>query len=505
MGLALSRVAFLLSALVILTFFSSQGWQSWDLEHRPLIPEGMPVLVDDDLRFEDGPAAPRPAAVVNRWLRELPASGAPAPSSWEYYARAVKEWAEFLSEHGVGLFESRERLKSGLSRYAEHRAAGPVKARFAATTWGQHMSILSLFYRWAIAEGYALAEPFTYRSARALFAGTGREVRVNLAVRRTPKPHVTIKYLEPDFTDLFRKGLRGLAPDGSEDSGFAGREMARNAAIGDLALSTGLRLQEFTHLLPWEIPALPPSPTVVPIPFPVPAGIAKGRKYRTTWTSYEALAGLHDYLQLDRAATTAGSGWRPPRRWGEPLEVTEPDTRGGRVNGVRRPWASLTPAERRRLIAPEGGSCLLAVKSGGGPFTAWATVFERTSDRIRARFEPRFPHVNPHRLRHSFSMRILEYLVTGHYRQAARLVEDTDADAALVFYLSKADPLLILRDLLGHSSVLTTEKYLRRLDTTRIYRQAYEGAGATAGLTDNAQAEHEAADEFADDPRDGDA
>jgi len=57
-------------------------------------------------------------------------------------------------------------------------------------------------------------------------------------------------------------------------------------------------------------------------------------------------------------------------------------------------------------------------------------------------------------------MRTLEYLVTGHYRQAAKLVKDTDADAALVFYLSKADPLLVLRDLLGHSTVLTTEKYL---------------------------------------------
>ena len=62
------------------------------------------------------------------------------------------------------------------------------------------------------------------------------------------------------------------------------------------------------------------------------------------------------------------------------------------------------------------------------------------------------------------------------------MVAGTDADAALVFYLSKADPLLVLRDLLGHSTVLTTEKYLRRLDTTRIYRQAYEGAGAAAGL-----------------------
>ncbi len=71
-----------------------------------------------------------------------------------------------------------------------------------------------------------------------------------------------------------------------------------------------------------------------------------------------------------------------------------------------------------------------------------------------------------------------------------------------MFYLAKADPLLVLRDLLGHSTVLTTEKYLRRLDTTRIYRQAYEGAGAAAG---DPGAEREAAEEFNGDPCDGGA
>jgi hypothetical protein len=96
-------------------------------------------------------------------------------------------------------------------------------------------------------------------------------------------------------------------------------------------------------------------------------------------------------------------------------------------------------------------------------------------------------------------MRTLEYLVTGHYRQAAKLVADTDTDAALAFYLSKADPLLVLRDLLGHSSVLTTEKYLRRLDTTRIYREAYERAGIADGLLTQTQVDREADAEFADD------
>jgi hypothetical protein len=86
----------------ILSFFSSQGWESWDVGHRPLIHE-KPVLVDDDLRFEDGPGAPRPTVVVNRWLRELPASGAPPPNTWEVYARAVKEWIEFLAARRGGV------------------------------------------------------------------------------------------------------------------------------------------------------------------------------------------------------------------------------------------------------------------------------------------------------------------------------------------------------------------------------------------------------------------
>ena len=110
----------------------------------------------------------------------------------------------------------------------------------------------------------------------------------------------------------------------------------------------------------------------MPVPFPVPAGVTKGHKFRTTWVSYDALAEVHRYLELDRAAAADGSSWRPSAQWGEPLLVTDPDERGGRVNGVRRRWETLTPGERRRPVAPGGGSRLLAVKNGAS-FTAWTT------------------------------------------------------------------------------------------------------------------------------------
>jgi hypothetical protein len=55
---------------VILHSFSSVGWEGLGLSGRPLIRDAMPVLIDDDLCFEDADG-PRPTVAMNRWLREL--------------------------------------------------------------------------------------------------------------------------------------------------------------------------------------------------------------------------------------------------------------------------------------------------------------------------------------------------------------------------------------------------------------------------------------------------
>ncbi|MGH3121227.1 MAG: hypothetical protein ACRDND_09430, partial [Streptosporangiaceae bacterium] len=420
------------------------------------------------------------------------------------YGRVLRDWLTFCDERGVSVFGVREQLKAVLSAYAAHRASGPEKTRFAATTWNQHMSVLSSFYAWAQAEGHGGAVPFSYAQARAHYNGQTRVVRANLAMRRVPRPHVSIKYLEAGFAAMFLSALAGLTPDGSADTGYRGRELTRNTAVASLALASGLRRQEFSYLLSFEVPACPPAshPDGLPILLAVPEGITKGRKFRTTWVDAGTLATVHGYLALDRAASTLGSTWRPPASWGEPLMVTEAGPDGGRVNGRKVKWAALLPAQRRRLVDERGGSCLLAVRGDGGPFTAWDTVFTRASERIRSCFEPRFPHVFCHKLRHSFAMATLEKLVAGFYAQVAGLAitgGDAGPDAALALYLAKSDPLMVLRDLLGHSSALTTEAYLRRLDTTRIYRDAYEQALAGAPAAERKAAGAEATAEFTDD------
>lgn len=89
--------------LVLLHYFNPAGSDEWDLRGRPLIRSGMPMLIDEDLRFADEHGS-RPATVINRWLRELPVSGAPSPRTWRTYAQVLKAWVEFVDVRGFEVF-----------------------------------------------------------------------------------------------------------------------------------------------------------------------------------------------------------------------------------------------------------------------------------------------------------------------------------------------------------------------------------------------------------------
>jgi hypothetical protein len=170
------------------------------------------------------------------------------------------------------------------------------------------------------------------------------------------------------WTCFLEVGLAGMLPGGGDDPGFRGREPARNAAVGHLAAASGLRAQEFSHLLVWELPP-PPTDTSLPVvPLAVPGVIAKGGKARSTWVSPQALRQVDSYLKLERPLAVAASRWRPA---GEALMVTEADRLGGRVNGERVSWEKLRLDERRRLVAPDGGAAMWALTAGGAPVSDW--------------------------------------------------------------------------------------------------------------------------------------
>lgn len=144
-------------------------------------------------------------------------------------------------------------------------------------------------------------------------------------------------------------------------------------------------------------------------------------------------------------------------------------TGGGTSSPQPNDAVSSPPAE----VAPCSPCSRTAPPSWTGPLCCDAPQpASATGSILRSR-------TSPHMTRHTFAMTTLERLVRGYYQRAAQLVVDTDGDNAMALYLTKADPLLVLRDLMGHASVATTQAYLHLLDTQRIFREAYEETSPT--------------------------
>jgi site-specific recombinase XerD len=367
------------------------------------------------------------------------------------------EWARFLRARGVeplaatadevAAFYSAQRLDRG--------GAGVGRA-----TWNRKVAALESFYRWAIDRGLITSSPFVYREAWARGGdGVVRSVRRNLAKERAGRPHATLRWLESDRLAFFlRVGLGGLLPDGSEDPAFVGRNAARNRAFGELLAASGLRAQEASFLLVHELQAAA-GPRDRLVALNVPAAIAKGGVARRTIVSTAALRMIESYVRLERSA--GRGGWSPTGG----LRVDEASADGGRVEGRLVRWATIDVHARARLIE-NGVAVTWALSAAGGPMVDWSGVFARATERCRA-FEPGFPRVTPHTLRHTFAVHTLRRLVSQTVRRV-REQEDDPALDVLAGYWRVHDPLLALRDLLGHASVTTTQVYLHAIDPTRL-------------------------------------
>ena len=257
--------------------------------------------------------------------------------------------------------------------------------------------------------------------------------------------------------------MLGLRPDGTPCQHFGGRNGARNAAFADLLWGSGVRVQEASHLLVFELPELPVGSPVF-VDFPLPPSICKGRVGRTAWLPLGVLRRLHRYVTFERGVIAARSRWYPR----DPIMVTDVGVKGGRVEGKRVRWGQLGPADRRRLVMEDGGSPLLMLTSRGSPMTDWEEVF--TAARVRcASFDSSFPaNVHPHMLRHSFAVHALAWLQREAARIAIKNLKAGDT-GILAQYQKTLDPLIALRDLLGHSSVSTTQVYLQLKDASRLW------------------------------------
>ena len=250
--------------------------------------------------------------------------------------------------------------------------------------------------QWAQQEGFASAGPFSYSTGRRIADGAVWTHRRNHAKLRPAKRHAQIKYLERDFAELFLRALAGLTPDGSPDEAYRGRELGRNAAVGRLALASRVAA---ARSLPtcWSTRSRRCRP-----------GGARCR-WRSRWDRARPRAASparpgSTTTPWSRSGTTCawnarsrrGAAGGSRRRGGRAAAGARPGL-GGRPRGSPGCAARGDPDPGRSGCAGCPGRRGVPARAGLHPVPVLRLGHgvRRTSQRIRRRFEPRFPIREP--------------------------------------------------------------------------------------------------------------
>jgi hypothetical protein len=152
---------------------------------------------------------------------------------------------------------------------------------------------------------------------------------------------------------LRQVGLLGLLPDGRGDPAFRGHGRLRNAAVAELAITTGMRLREFSTLLDIEVgpPRRDGSPGEVRLEATAKYGLA-----RTVRILHPVLRQIDLYRRTERAAAIRRAAPTLERHRAELFVVGEVDARRmrvtGRLDGRVRTFdiARMDAALRRRAV-----------------------------------------------------------------------------------------------------------------------------------------------------------
>ncbi|GAA2255217.1 hypothetical protein GCM10010402_08110 [Actinomadura luteofluorescens] len=444
------------------------------LNYRSL-PDGMPVLLDEQML---------PVEPVCGWFRAL-AFENKQPETMRAYAYIVRRLVAFLAERGTDLPSATEADLIAYRRARTELEDCPVDEG----TWDREGVVIDRIYSYLLDQGLVERRPF-----RMVGSGPRRRSSLRSGVRREMQVrHMTVEqYLF--FRDV---GLGGQLPDGSVNEGFRGRAPHRNRAALELALLTGMRLQEWSTLL---LPEL--GVGVRRRGDPAEFELQKCAKYelaRDVYVPPAALAMVENYLLLERPESVEASAASLARRRSELFVVNAINHEQGRLHGVfegrRRSFrvSAMDPALRRVTVAEsEQGLESLAVFVGHGGLmlgpSRWDQIrtdaWRRMRDYADHPVAPMLP-MRPwrfHDARHTFALQLLKYL------QRTRVQREVERDrargmATLGEHIS-LNPVLTVQRRLGHLRTSSTYTYLRYLEDPMNYvDKAFAGWGEHDGAT----------------------
>ncbi|WP_292775217.1 MULTISPECIES: tyrosine-type recombinase/integrase [Microbacterium] len=421
------------------------------------LPEGLPILLDDRWR------------PVEPWLTYFRVVGATTDrSTIRNYGYDAHRFASYLDSRGTDVVHANTEDIRAYREWRLRESSRPI----SPSTWRREVVVIRGIFQLLTQTGVLQREPW-------ITIG-----RTSVLSHRW--------YSEPDIRPLTRSqwetfrdiGLSGRDAKGSLDPSWRGQTPLRSRAGAELAITTGMRVSEFSTLLDAELP----TAAVVGASVLLEA-CAKYQKRRRVSVPVSTLRTVDLYRQTERrsiARRSAASLWN---RRSELFVVDEVDAAAGMVrgrkDGRRSTWRMhLLPPQLRRIAVRERDGGLealgLFLGRGGLPISlrAWHASFEaatqRTLDLAPEQLGGRRARITPHDLRHTFAVIMLRGLMDVALARESDRRAGAIGPATLSEHIS-INPRLTVQRLLGHSNPATTMIYLRFIeDTDALVQNVFE-------------------------------
>lgn len=277
-----------------------------ELFERRRLPRGTPVLLDDTMR---------PVEPLTSWFRAMGLAGRDAKTMRAYAYTALMLF-NFLAARGRDLASASEADLLEFRLWRREQAEVTV----GQAAWDRDAAAVGQLYDFLVQSSHILGRPWRPAGrSSSLGSGVSRDLRVR---------HMELEQY------LFCRdvGFGGLRPDASLDGAFRGWWPHRNRAACELALMTGMRLQEWSTLLLPELGLTAgPKPATVDVDL---AACAKYRRPRSAYVPLGAMALLDPYLLLERPRIVAGVQRALRRRSRELFVIQRLEADGARARGV---------------------------------------------------------------------------------------------------------------------------------------------------------------------------
>ncbi|MFE3181868.1 tyrosine-type recombinase/integrase [Streptomyces violascens] len=412
------------------------------------LPAGTPVLLDD---------AMRPIEPVSSWFRTL-ARRRRKPKTMRSYAYTVLMLLGFLQARGLDL---RSATESDILQFRQWRL-DDAEETVEQPSWDRDAAAIGQLYDFLKGIGYLSARPWRSTLQRdSLASGISQDVRV--------------RHMEIEQYIYFRDvGFGGLTPDAGLDVTFHGWRPHRNRAAAELALLTGMRIQEWSTLLLPELglhDGSRPRTTDVDL-----AACAKRKQPRSVYIPADAMELVDPYLTIERPEIVAAAQRTLRRQHRDLFVVKRIEADGRKLRGtlegstVTRVVKDMDPDLRRITVMETGGGLdPLALFLGRGgkmlSLSGWDRVRWRAWGRLQAwsshQAAPQLPRHwwLYHDLRHTFALRLLIFLT----REALDDAAAQELPMATLLDHMTGNPLLVVQRRLGHLRPSTTYRYVRYL------------------------------------------